>query len=318
MGMADVREVGQTQLGLVARRQLAALLTPRQVRLAVGRGELVPVHHDVFRIGGHPMTRQRELLAGALAAGPDALLSHRSGVEVHGLTGVSATRPEVLVLRPRQPRVPGVVVHTTDRLGDADRDVIGGLPVTSVGRTLFDVSAVVGPRALARLVDGAVRRGSVTLETLWDVHDALTGRGRRRAVTFRTVLEAWTDGVRPGDSPKEVDVARLLVRAGLPRPEQQHLVTIGGTVHELDLAWPDLRLNVEYDGWESHGGREAFERDRQRDAELTAAGWTVLRFTRSSTPTTIVRTVGAAHARLSRTLGTAGTPHVAFRGKIAG
>ena len=317
MGMSDVREVGDAQLGLVARGQLLPLLTPRQVRLAVDRGELVAVHHDVFRIGGHPMTRQRELLAAALAAGPGALVAHRSGVEVHGLTGVSAVRPEVLVLRPHRPRIPGVVVHTTDRLDDVDRDVVGGIPVTAVGRTLFDVSAVVGRRTLGRLVDAAVRRGLVTLPQLWEVHDSLTGRGRRRAVRFREVLEAWTDGVRPGDSPKEVDLGRLLVRAGVPRPVQQHLVTIGGTTHELDLAWPDLLLDVEYDGWEAHGGREAFERDRQRDAELTTAGWTVLRFTRASTPATVVRTVGAAHARLSRSLRANGTSDVAFREKIA-
>jgi very-short-patch-repair endonuclease len=31
--------------------------------------------------------------------------------------------------------------------------------------------------------------------------------------------------------------------------------------------------------WEYHRTREAFEADRRRDRELTAAGWTVLRVT---------------------------------------
>ena len=37
---------------------------------------------------------------------------------------------------------------------------------------------------------------------------------------------------------------------------------------------------LECDGWAYHGlDRSNFERDRDRDAELTAAGWIVVRFT---------------------------------------
>jgi very-short-patch-repair endonuclease len=40
-----------------------------------------------------------------------------------------------------------------------------------------------------------------------------------------------------------------------------------------------VKLIVEIDGFAYHGDRDAFERDRQRLNILTAAGWTVLRFT---------------------------------------
>ena len=36
---------------------------------------------------------------------------------------------------------------------------------------------------------------------------------------------------------------------------------------------------VETDGWETHGTRTAFARDRRRSATLAVAGWTVIRFT---------------------------------------
>ena len=49
--------------------------------------------------------------------------------------------------------------------------------------------------------------------------------------------------------------------------------------HEVDFSWQRQRLVVETDGWQSHGTRRAFERDRLRDAELTAAGWRVVRIT---------------------------------------
>jgi very-short-patch-repair endonuclease len=36
---------------------------------------------------------------------------------------------------------------------------------------------------------------------------------------------------------------------------------------------------VELDGWQTHGHRFAFERDRARDTDLVARGYVVLRFT---------------------------------------
>ena len=49
--------------------------------------------------------------------------------------------------------------------------------------------------------------------------------------------------------------------------------------YEVDFLWPEQRVVVELDGWEGHGHRLAFERDRARDAALQAAGYLVLRFT---------------------------------------
>ena len=48
---------------------------------------------------------------------------------------------------------------------------------------------------------------------------------------------------------------------------------------EVDFTWPDGRLMVEADSIRHHGTRAAFERDRRRDQQLTAAGWRVVRFT---------------------------------------
>ncbi len=62
---------------------------------------------------------------------------------------------------------------------------------------------------------------------------------------------------------------------GITRPRCQE--PIGR--YRPDFAWPDRKLIVEADSWESHGTRKAFEADRRKDAELHAMGWTVLRFT---------------------------------------
>jgi len=63
--------------------------------------------------------------------------------------------------------------------------------------------------------------------------------------------------------------------AGLPAPEVNVLVQ----GHQVDFLWRDQGLVVEVDGFQFHSTREAFERDRRRDAELQRAGLRVLRVT---------------------------------------
>ena len=45
------------------------------------------------------------------------------------------------------------------------------------------------------------------------------------------------------------------------------------------FVWPTRKLVVEFDGWEFHRSRAAFEKDRRRDADLQLAGYVVLRIT---------------------------------------
>ena len=53
---------------------------------------------------------------------------------------------------------------------------------------------------------------------------------------------------------------------GLPKPRRN----VGAHGHELDFFWPELRLNVEMDGYRWHSTRARLNRDRRRDAELKA------------------------------------------------
>ena len=286
------------------------------MRGALARGEIELLANGVLRLTGHGGGRRQQLLAAVLAGHRyGAVLSHLSAAELHGLPAPVAATPEILVPQRGAQLLDGVTLHTTDRLPPTHVTVVDGIPTTTVARTAFDVSSRVGPRSLARIVDAALRHPEVTLRGLWAVHDELTGRGRRRVTLFRDALLAWNDGVRPGDSPKEPDLARILVAGGLPKPVQHYVVTIGGESFERDTAYPEVLLDTEYDGWAAHASRASFEADRARDAALIAAGWTVLRFTRGSRPRHIVSTVRATYDRLLRGDVTA---QDRFRGKIGG
>ena len=72
----------------------------------------------------------------------------------------------------------------------------------------------------------------------------------------------------------------LLHEAGLPAPELQYVVrdAAGSSLGRADLAWPDRRVLVEFDG-DVHRERDVFVNDLRRQNRLVAAGWTVLRFT---------------------------------------
>jgi hypothetical protein len=105
---------------------------------------------------------------------------------------------------------------------------------------------------------------------------------------------ASTAGYEPGDSDLEVRFARAIVAGGLPEPVQQHRVIAGTRRCRIDLAYPELRLAIEIDGWEHHRTRSAFDDDRARANDLVVAGWNVLRFTSNMTDANAVEMVGAA------------------------
>ncbi|MBT2265970.1 DUF559 domain-containing protein [Rhodococcus erythropolis] len=55
---------------------------------------------------------------------------------------------------------------------------------------------------------------------------------------------------------------------------------VSGCRSALDLALPDLKIAVEYDGWYWH--MDAADRDDKKTAQLHAAGWSVIRIRETS------------------------------------
>ncbi|MEU6074383.1 DUF559 domain-containing protein [Micromonospora sp. NPDC047074] len=173
-------------------------------------------------------------------------------------------------MRPH-PRV--AVARST--LPDGDRTRFAGLPVTTPLRTAFDLGRQ-GPRTDALVaVDALLYRRVVKLPALRAYADARTGWPGMPLL--REVL-ALTEPLT--ESPMETRLRLLLLDAGLPPPTAQHDVrnARGMFVGRVDLAWPALRVAVEYDG-DHHRERAHFRQGVARLNALRAAGWVVLRFT---------------------------------------
>ncbi|MEO0071535.1 MAG: DUF559 domain-containing protein [candidate division WOR-3 bacterium] len=80
-------------------------------------------------------------------------------------------------------------------------------------------------------------------------------------------------------SPIEEKLYHALKSAGI-EPERQFYVKEKGRGYFLDIAvfCRGGELDVECNGEVYHSGREKAESDRQRDNDLTAGGWRILRF----------------------------------------
>ena len=190
-------------------------------------------------------------------------------------------------------------MHDTQVDGPEHLAFVEQIPVTSMARTLCDLSAVVRPWTVERAVDEALRRTLVTLPSLTCVAESLDGRGRRRGTVMREILAARAPGFHPGESAPELRISRALVAAGLPTPVHQCPFRIGKRTVRADLAYPDAGIVIEYDGWDFHSTRTAFDSDRARANELEILGLTVLRFTSKSSDAQVVATVRAALHRAS-------------------
>jgi hypothetical protein len=255
-------ELAAVQHGVVGREQLLALGFDRNaIRRRLQSGRLHRLYRGVYAVGHMVLSRNGAYLAAVLACGPQAVLSHRSAAALWGLRLSDAPRIDVTV-----PRTSGVrtthamVVHRP--LLTPDPMTHDGIPVTTPGRTLADLALALPRRQLEKAVEAAER-----LRLHVDVDDDHPGARRLRDVLGSDI--AFTR------SELEDAFLELCDRHGIPRP----LVNSIQEGIEVDFCWPEARLIVETDGHAHHGTRAAFERDRARDALLTALGWRVMRFT---------------------------------------
>lgn len=296
----SLTSIARQQHGLVTRQQALKVLSRNTLERRVRARQLEPVRRGIYRFAGAPETWEQQLLAACLFAGPDVRASFRAAAALEGLEGFPRTGLEVTHFGERPSSIRGVTVHESAVFDARHLGTHSGIPTTSTARTLCDLTAVAPSSVVAKAVDAALRRKLVTLERIVEVAELLEGRGRHRCTVMREILEHRRPGYQPGDSEPERRIADVLARAGLPSPTMQHPVEAGGHRYRIDLCYPDLKIAIEYDGWQWHSGRRAFDEDRARANDLVMLGFAVLRFTSRSSDQTIVDMVTAAIERASR------------------
>ena len=268
-----VAAIATQQHGAMSRRQaLDAGLTGDQIHHRLRTGRWVGSRRGVYVVAGAPATERQAVMVAQLATG--GVVSHLTAARLWGL---DLPAPSTIELIGRQTRQAGTTMHRTSTLAERDVARLGGLVLTAPARTLVDAAGRVHEERLGSVVDDALRRGLVGLAALRECHERVdTGPGRRPTVAMRSVLAERSGDYAAGDSGRELDVLRVLTRAGLPAPVLGHRVRVGRRTYKLDIAWPELRLALEFDGWDTHRTFTAFHGDRQRLRRLVTAGWRII------------------------------------------
>lgn len=243
--------------------------------------------------------RQRvELLVrcrGALLVFPDAVVCGITAGRWLGLPvdddGVVHLARGAAAARSRRHQV---AIHRL-ALTAGERTIEDGLPVATGPRLLTDLSVVLGLEPLVALGDTVVRRWGRPA-----VDAAVTTHGSRRgAVLLRRALPLLDPGA---DSPAETRARLRLHAAGFTA--LRHKVAIldedGGWLAAPDLADPDARVAVQYDGlvhWES--GPARWRHDLDQDELVRAQGWQLVRTTSldDADPRRLIDKVAAAYGR---------------------
>src|SRR5919108_4613066 len=140
------------QHGLITRSQALDMgFSDRLIGHRIRRARWGRVHHGVYRLAGTPDQPKQRLLAACLAAGTGALASHGSAAWLHGLP-VTPHGLEVTIPWRRRISLDGVIVHRSRGLTPKDARRVDGIPVTSIARTLLDLSGVLPPDELEIVV----------------------------------------------------------------------------------------------------------------------------------------------------------------------
>lgn len=271
------REVAAAQHGLIRRADLTSLgVTDREIDLRISVRRIDVPHPGVYYLNSTPPPWKTAVLAAAMAAGPDALASHRCAAVLWGFDAVYGRTIEVTVPYLESPEPDGVILHRTRRPNPPA--VLDSIPVTTPERTLFDLAPILPARVLEKAGRSAVHLGLTTVEQIDLVVAEFGGRGVSGTKRMR-----WLVGALANDqsgSVSEIDLKHIISDAPIPPPVQQLQIRLHDNSHAYpDFSWPNRSKIVEVDGFGAHGSPEQLQNDLRRQNALMELGWQLRRFT---------------------------------------
>jgi very-short-patch-repair endonuclease len=270
-------EIARRQHGVFTLAQtLACGFTRPVVRRKLGRQEWEEVVPRVYRTAAAAAASWRSVQMAVVLAS-NGIASHRAACALHGLCPEPPVHEVTAARAPRSPS--GALIHTTNDLPAHDCTVVDGMPTTTVARTLIDVGGVLPLAEFEDVLDRAIIRRAVTIDRLQTrARELWAPRRSGCAVVLDLLAQRRPPDARAANE-WEAKVVRAARACGLPEPRLNHRVRVGGRIRYLDLAWPEAKVAVEFDGFLPHSTRRVFDDDRARQNDLVADGWIVFRIT---------------------------------------
>jgi hypothetical protein len=270
----------------------AGLLTPSALRTSAWRRLYRGIYADTDLPDDHDL----RISGACLLVPPAAVFSGRTAAHLLGARELVDAGTPVEVSVPAGARfgpVAGLRIRRTS-LPASHVTVARRRPCTTGARTALDLARTEPLVEAVVALDVLLARGVVDRSGLRRALDAAPSpRGLRQAGRAVALADPRAE------SPPESRVRVLLALAGMAAVPQHTVRDAAGTfVARVDLAFPEQRLAVEYDGaW--HGEPGQLARDRRRLNRLTAAGWRVVFVTAADLrdPDAMVARVAAALGR---------------------
>ncbi|HET9872943.1 MAG TPA: hypothetical protein VFP89_10155 [Propionibacteriaceae bacterium] len=273
----------------LTRDLVAAGFTHNEIARQVRSGTLAHLRRGAYLRGEGvdltPSLRHLRLIEATIPqTAPGSVVSHLSAAVMHGLPVLGGDLGRVRMTRAASGgRSRGNIHLYTAALRAEEVVVIGGIPTTSLARTVVDIGRTVGFDG-AVVVGDAARRTGLAVADLMDGLVAAAGRpGVARARRVCAFLDDRSES--PGESLSRV----LLHDGGLPPSSLQHRVLdpSGRLIGRADFCWEEQRTLGEFDGRVKYGrllkpgetAQDVIYREKLREDAMRDLGWQVVRWT---------------------------------------
>jgi very-short-patch-repair endonuclease len=221
----------------------------------------------VYAVGNSGGGIECDLAAAVLYAGPDARLAEATALWWRGLLKYPSR--QIQVSTPRRVRdIENIVVR---RERTPERVWHRGLPMSTPSQAIAEYAATATQDMLRFVLANADYHGVLDAKALQD----LAGRGVPGSPALRDALKDHLPALAHTRSRGERLLLSFCRRHGFPVPMPN--VYIGGWL--VDAVWREHRIVIEIDGDLGHRTPAQLHRDHQRDLELRALGYIVLRYT---------------------------------------
>lgn len=286
----------------------------RGIRAGLGRAEVDGpgfrrLLHGVLVAADVPDSPRLRAEAALVCFFPSAFASHATAARVWQVPvttppGEHVTVPEV----GHRLRRAGVTCHVRPGASTA---LVDGVRVSTLPDLFVELAHLLPLVELVVVGDWMARRKGVSPETLRQAAARAPGPAGRLARQAAGFVRLRVD------SPMESRLRMLLVLAGVPEPVINHEIRDEGgeVVHRYDLAWPGVKVVIEYDG-RHHVERVAqWEADLVRREEIDQDQWRTLVLVARDVYATPGRTVARVFAvlRSRRLPGLPARPRDAWR-----
>jgi hypothetical protein len=238
-------------------RLLAQGYSSDEVQRARRAGDLVNVRRGAYLGRGDerldvPAARHALLVHATVPAlAPGTVVSHVSAAVLHGLAVWAIPLDHVHVTRAERAggRIRSVVHRHVAPLDPTEVTMLDGLFVTSLARTVADIARTVPFEPAVVVADSALFHDSELTPATLAVAVARTAGWPGAPAARRAIAFARRGAESPGESRSRIAIAR----AGLPVPQLQFPVPIGGSTAFTDFGWVDRRAVGEFDGEVKYG-----------------------------------------------------------------